>query len=372
MSAADSFGRCIDSWISIQTVTENMLRMRYGLPGYMSPIQAVLSSGGVEIETAKFLSSNQAGQICFENLQPETDYVITFTAGEKSFVLNARTLPRMQGEKLFKLALFADFHISLLQETRHGRLHVESRELMKLAFMQAKLRQCDAALFPGDQTDEGLLPEYEAVMEALAEFPIPCYMTPGNHDIVNGGDEHYRRFFGCGAYLKDFHGFQLISLDTGNGRLAKAENKAVVDALDLDKKVILFTHHQLFADDWIPDANKIICDADDPMAAAMLEKLARCKGIAYIGHKNVAAKAVVNDLVQLNLPQLTHFPAGYLEATYYTDGVVLEFVPITSEVQNEYSRRGTEAARYHSHPDCDCKSKYRDGFTQAYWNGVIR
>lgn len=366
------FGHCADSWISVQSISFDRVQIRFGLSNFTTAISAVLYLNGCEVKRFTPSSANAAGQIVFDDLQPDTAYEVVFSADQQSRTLKFRTQIRPQGEKLFKLAIFADMHISCATEDLHGRLHSESRELMRLAFDQAIRNRCDAAIYPGDMVDAGYQDEYEAVDEALKKLPIPYFVTPGNHDICNGGAERFERFFGSGAYLKDLFDYQLLALDTGDARLNKPANRAVIEAVDPTRPVIMFTHYQLFADDWIPDANRVIDDADDPANVDLLEKLTRCQVIAYIGHKNVATQVKKGNMVQLNMPQLTHFPAGYLEAEFYTDGIWHRFVPITSEIQNEYSRRGTEFARYHSHPACDCKSKYRDGYTVEYWNGVIK
>ena len=57
-----------------------------------------------------------------------------------------------------------------------------------------------------------------------------------------------------------------------------------------------------------------------------------------VGHKNIAVTAKLGNLVQINLPQLTQFPAGYIYAKVYTDGVLLEFCPGLDEFFDEYSR----------------------------------
>ena len=133
---------------------------------------------------------------------------------------------------------------------------------------------------------------------------------------------------------------------------------------------MLFSHFQFFADDWIPDADKVIFDPAE--SKDMLEKIASFHGIGCIGHKNVATQVKMNNFTQINLPQLTHFPAGYLVIDVYKDEFRLCFEPIPGEILNEYSRLGTEAARYHSHPACELKSEYRDKYTQFYWNGVVK
>ncbi|MBE6368699.1 MAG: metallophosphoesterase [Lentisphaerae bacterium] len=368
----NEFGRCADSWIALQRITWNQVQLRFGLGYFTKDISAVLCRGDEEIGRFTPRSTNSAGQIVFDGLQPDTEYGIIFSADGQSCRRTFRTQPEPQGKKLFKLAVFADMHISCATEDLHGRLHSESRSLMQLAFTQAVKNNCDAAIFPGDVVDEGYQEEYEAVAEGLKYLYIPYFTTPGNHDICNGGAARFAQFFGAGAYLKELYGYQLAALDTADEKLDKAANRAVIEAIDPARPVILFTHYQLFADEWIPDANRVIADAQSPANVPLLEKLAACNVIAYIGHKNVATQVKKGNLIQLNMPQLTHFPAGYLEAEFYTDGIWHSFIPIGSEILNEYSRRGIEDARYHSHPACDCKSKYRDGYTVEYWNGVLK
>jgi len=194
--------------------------------------------------------------------------------------------------------------------------------------------------------------------------------VPGNHDVVHGGDERFARLFKNTTFFFERDNIQLAGVDTGNGHLNKPCNREIFERIDPDKPLLLFSHFQLFADEWIPDADKVIFDSDE--CTDMLEKLKNVRGLACVGHKNVAAQVKINDFTQINLPQLTHFPAGYLLLDVYSDEFRVCFEPIPGEILNEYSRLGTEAARYHSHPACQLKSEYRDKYTQFYWNGVIK
>ena len=79
-----------------------------------------------------------------------------------------------------------------------------------------------------------------------------------------------------------------------------------------------------------------------------------------VGHKNVATTAKLGNMVQLNLPQLTQFPAGYLVCSVYTDGILTEFRPGLNEFYDEYSRiRGR---------NFKMTAERRDKHSLALWN----
>ena len=366
------FGRCLESWVSVQSVTWDSVQIRYGLPQFTQVVSVSLYSCGKEVQKNDAVGNNSAGQIRFDGLQPETEYTYTLTANGESFTESFRTLPKPQGEHLFKMAILADPHLSCCGYDVKGRLHAESGDIVRLFLRMIVERGCDIVISPGDLTDEGWPYEYALAEKVMKDFPLPFYATPGNHDIEKDVEHVFQQKFGTGCWIKQYRGYQLVALDTADGLLGKQMNMDVVSAIDLEQSVILFTHCQLWADEWIPDANRVIVDGENPNVAAMLERLSKCKGIFYIGHKNVAAQVKVNNVIQLNTPQPTHFPAGYLEADFYTDGIWHQFIPLPSECQNEYSRLGTEHSKPHSRPGCNCRSAYRDGFTKELWNQVIK
>ena len=134
------------------------------------------------------------------------------------------------------------------------------------------------------------------------------------------------------------------------------------------KTMTSFKSAQLIASS--KDADKVIFDPDE--CVDMLEKFKTMHALACIGHKNVATQQKINNFTQINMPQLTHFPAGYLVIDVYPGEFRLRFEPIPSEILNEYSRLGTEVARYHAHPGCQLKGEYRDHYTDKYWNCVVK
>ena len=343
------------------------MQLRYSHRSWNDPVIAEVSGNGEVLRQEQ--SGNLVGRFIFENLVPGTEYKARVSINDEFIEMDFKTLPEPQTERLFRIALFSDTHISSRINACHGRLHSESISLLR-SLMQQAAKSADYIVGPGDMADGGSAVEFAALEEIIASVNIPVLAVPGNHDVVHGGDERFARLFKNTTFFFERDNIQFAGLNTGNGRLNKACNREVVAKIDPAKAVIIFSHFQLFADEWIPDKDKVIFDSDE--CSDMLEKIKTLHALACIGHKNVAAQVKINNLTQINLPQLTHFPAGYLVLDVYCGEFRLCFEPIPGEILNEYSRIGTEAARYHSHPACALKSEYRDKYTQFYWNGVIK
>ncbi len=365
--SSDIFGRSLECWINIQQVTSNSMMLRYSHRVWSDPVIAEVSGGGEVFHQEQ--SGNLAGRFFFEELTPDTAYKVRVAINDQAIELEFKTLPLPASEKLFQVALFSDTHISTRKNACHGRLHSESIALLR-SLMQQAAKTADYIIGPGDMADGGSAAEFAALEEIISTVNIPVLAVPGNHDVVHGGDERFARLFKNNVFFFERDNIQFAGLDTGNGRLNKACNREVIAQIDPAKAVIIFSHFQLFADDWIPDQDKVIFDSNE--CSDMLEKIKTLHALACIGHKNVATQVKFSNFTQINLPQLTHFPAGYLVLDVYPEEFHLRFEPIPGEILNEYSRLGTEAARYHSHPECEFKSEYRDKYTQIYWNGVVK
>lgn len=362
------FGRSLDCWINIQQITKNSMRLRYSHQlEWNTPVIAELSDGKNIFRQEQ--AGNLAGCFVFEELSANTAYKVKVSIKEQSFELEFQTAPAEKSARLFQVALFSDTHISTQKVAKHGRLHGESISMLRSLMQQAAVT-ADYIIGPGDMADGGKETEFMHLENIIKSVDIPVLAVPGNHDVVHGGDERFLKLFGSTTFFLERDGIQLAGVDTGNGRLNKEHNRQIIDRIDPAKPVMLFSHFQFFADDWIPDADRVIFDPAE--SKDMLEKISTLHGLGCIGHKNVATRVKVNNFTQINLPQLTHFPAGYLVIDVYKDEFILRFEPIPSEILNEYSRLGTEAASYHSHPACELKSEYRDKYTQFYWNGAVK
>ena len=167
------------------------------------------------------------------------------------------------------------------------------------------------------------------------------------------------KIFGKTARVEKHGKLQVLLLDTFNGVLTdKPENIEAVNALDPALPVLVFSHYQLTPDACLKDAKKAISDGDK--AAEILKKLANMKGAIIVGHKNVATTARLGNLIQINAPQLTQFPAGSLYAEIYSDGMRLEFRPAFDEFFDEYSRIRSNASKL--------TSARRDQNSLTVWN----
>ena len=368
--SSQNFGRTLDCWINIQQVTSDFMRLRYShQEAWQTPVEAELFDASNAAVCKQQQQGNRAGCFVFENLSANTYYKVKVSINNQSITLEFQTLPAVNSERIFQVAVFSDTHISTQKFAQHGRLHGESISMLR-SLMQQASESADYIISPGDMADGGKEAEFFHLGNIVRSVNVPVLAVPGNHDVIHGGDERFLKLFGSTTFFFERGGVQIAGVDTGNGYLNKECNRKIIDSIDPGKPVMLFSHFQFFADDWIPDADKVIFDPAE--SKDMLEKIASFHGIGCIGHKNVATQVKMNNFTQINMPQLTHFPAGYLVIDVYKDEFRLCFEPIPGEILNEYSRLGTEAARYHSHPACELKSEYRDKYTQFYWNGVVK
>ena len=286
-------------------------------------------------------ASGRYGRVAFDKLTPGATYTVKVLRGSKTVAERTVILPVVSGKLIGKFALIADAHISLRPDLRYGRLFSCSRAAINDAFKACA--GLDFIAMPGDVTDAGTPGEIAIVKQAVADNPKSRFLAiPGNHDYMNhkAFAAAWSKLFG-GARVEKYGRIQLLMLDTWNGKLTdKKSNLDAIAALDEKAPVIVFSHHQLTPDTFINDAGKIIKDTAE--AAPVLAKLAKMNGMIFVGHKKVATTAKLGNMVQLNLPQLTQFPAGYLVCSVYTDGILTEFRPGLNEFYDEYSRiRGT-------------------------------
>ena len=283
--------------------------------------------------------NDRAGRVVFDQLAPATAYeVVVKRSGKVAAQRKIVTPVEPQGKLLLKMGLVADPHLSLKPDVRYGRLHSKSIEALHNAFADLS-GKCDFIAMPGDVTDASTAEEMKAVADLLKKFPkTKVYAVPGNHDLMErkAFGKFWKKNFG-GARLEKHGNIQILLLDTWNGKLTdKPENIKAIEALDPAKPVIIFSHFQLTASVKIKIKDSFL--RDDPAAEKYLQKLSTMRGMILVGHKNIAVTAKLGNLVQINLPQLTQFPAGYIYAKVYTDGVLLEFCPGLDEFFDEYSR----------------------------------
>ena len=305
--------------------------------------------------------NDRAGRIEFDKLSPNKVYTLTVERSGKEIAKRQVETPAAgKGELLGRFAVIADSHLSLSTDARYGRLHSKSVEVFQDA-LKALDGKVDFIAMPGDVTDASRPLEMQAVASALKAYSKQRFLAvPGNHDLMNRKDfsKFWQQTFGK-ARVEKYGDWQILLLDTWNGNLTdKEENIQAINALDPAKPVIVFSHFQLIADKMVGMKDSSIHDFDK--AAGLLEKLAKMRGMILVGHKNVATRAELGNLVQLNMPQLTQFPAGYIVAELFTDGIRLEFKSAFDLFYDEYSRlRGAAFGQ---------GAERRDKYSLSIWN----
>ena len=342
-------------YFNARSATADSITFQYGIQKPSETgIHIDLFRDGEKISS--FDGSGRFGRVLFSGLEPETEYTAaaSFDAGfsDESYTLNGltgqealesltvpcRTMPVPKGELLVRAALVSDTHVSIITEVQK-RLHCSSAKILADVCRDAAARGCQVMVHGGDLTNATEGKEFEIAKEELAGFPGPVYAVPGNHDAVGRqGKEQarWRKEFGRAAVYEVFGGVQFLGLNTADGSLNKEENFAAAEKLDPEKPAVIFSHFQLVKDDTLNDKNKAISDAEE--CAAILDKIAASKSVIYVGHKNVATVAHLGNVPQINMPQTTQFPMGWLEAEIRTDGIYQKFVFSSNAELEELSR----------------------------------
>ncbi len=340
-------------YFRIRSVSDDSITVQYGLQNPAEPGIAVRLLCGEET-AAEITAPGRFGRILFSGLAPDTDYTaiasyqtppadenpkINGLSGEEalaSLSQTCRTLPSERGELLVKAAFVSDTHVSVIAKVQ-PRLHCISAETLADVCRDAAARGCTLMINGGDVTNAARGEEFAMAEEAMKEFPGKILLVPGNHDIVEDKElVKWRAAFGSEAGCEVIDGVQFLRLDTADGRLGKEKNFEAIDRFDPGLPTVIFTHYQLVGDEDLNDKNKAVSDAG--RCAPQLEKIASSNSVIYVGHKNVAALAHLGNVPQINMPQTTQFPMGWLEAEIRSDGIYQRFVFSTGADREELSR----------------------------------
>ena len=364
----------LEEYFNFISVGADSLTFRYG-QSKAAELEFILK-GGNNTETVK--RSDRAGRIVFKNIKPATEYIITVKRAGKVIAERKVTVPaKAKGELIARFGIVADPHIGLFPDARYGRVFTKSVLMLEESFKDLQKSNVDFIVSPGDISDSSRVQEITEVQKVVKKFPnMTFYCVPGNHDRLNSSKDFSKiwiKTFGKTARLEKHGNLQILMLDTFDGLLAnKEDNLKAIAALDEKLPVIVVSHSQLIADTFLTDPDRVIHDTDkdkdgkfvnSKLAAAVapqLEKLSRMNGFIIIGHKNAATQAKMGNLVQINFPQLTQFPAGYCYAELYTDGMRLEFRPGLDEFYDECSRLRCAVN--------GMNSKERDLYSLTIWN----
>ncbi|MHA1769726.1 MAG: metallophosphoesterase [Candidatus Thorarchaeota archaeon] len=108
----------------------------------------------------------------------------------------------------------------------------------------AQTNQPDFVFHCGDLTPFGQENQYSAVLSALSRFPVPVHVTPGNHDIRQGGTQRYLRYFGAATYSFDVWRAHFTVLNTSGGNMSESQFQWLHDDLagSESEYKFVFTH----------------------------------------------------------------------------------------------------------------------------------
>ncbi len=286
----------------------------------------------------------------FTGLKPGSGYQLIVRQGEKEIVRQTfRTLPLPAGV-LLRGAVLADPHLTQGPDNPKMRLHSRSAAILRTVRTELEKEKTDLLLLPGDVTDRSRVSELKLFQKVFADAPFAFAAVPGNHDRLASREfaAEWKKLFGEPAGYEERNGIQIVRLDTGNGLLNKPGNIEAVKRLDPAKPALIISHYQLVKDDHITDPDAAVKDADRPECRAMLKRIASARAIVPVGHKNLATMTEIDGRVpQINYPQTTQYPNGYLVFRLYPEGMLYSYVPASDEWSEEYSRRlhGSVTAR---------------------------
>ena len=318
---------------TIQSVSKDTVVCRYNL-GPKKSIKVVLEGNGKKMTKA----TNAAfGRITFDKLAPDTKY--TVTVDSKKF--NVKTLPALKSVAV-KGAVLSDPHTSTIPDNPKQRMHSRSKAIIASARKAFDAAKIDVLLVPGDVTDRSFPGEFKAFLKTFQKTSYPVLTTPGNHDyLTKSNPEFYKKTFKFVADYRVINGIQIITLNTWDGKLNKPENIAAVNKLDITKPAIIQSHFQLFKSNiMIKDKNAAIKDSKVPEVKAMLDKISSARAVVFVGHKNSAERiSIGKKAIQINAPQTTQYPAGFLMFEANQEGIAFWYVGAASEYAEEYSRR---------------------------------
>ncbi len=282
---------------------------------------------------------NFCGRLEAVGLEADSPCTARAYAGDREIAaLSFRTLAEVPGSPLLRFAVVADPHVSVDRENRRGRMFQESSCVLREVVDWARSQAMEALLIPGDLTDAGKPEEMGEASGILSAFPGGVFAIPGDHD--RGGKRHPP---GGGSpwpynapFLERWRNMQILGLDTSSGALGGAQRALLAQALESPERLIILSHHDLVLNPAIRDGDAAV---EDHEQIRDLLFQAQKSWVAWCGHKNVPLLLRAGRGAQINAPQTTHYPAGFLSVSVFERALVQQFVPIRSEILRSYSLR---------------------------------
>jgi predicted phosphodiesterase len=171
-----------------------------------------------------------------------------FSVASEDENLNTKNLQRLQGQTAQRLSADSSMSPSALRFVAIGDTHDEYDDLQTAVDALNSRRDVEFVAHMGDQTNLGLLEEFEWTQEVLSDVRVPVLMTIGNHDAISSGWKIYRDMYGPydwsfvhrGVKFVFFNSNTLEFPDTAPDRdwlLSEVEDRQGANA------IVLVTHH---------------------------------------------------------------------------------------------------------------------------------
>ena len=153
--------------------------------------------------------------------------------------------------------------------------------------------------------------------------------------------------------------FSIIGLNTANARLSDEDATMLKNELKHSGPLIIASHYLLFHNPRVYRGAGTKAIVNGLEYSELLNDLARRENvIIYAGHQNVPARFAAGEAMQLNLPQPTQYPCGFILVRAFANGLYHSFVPISSEIIRQWSRQASNAA-VGFHNESQWESEYR-------------
>ncbi len=139
-----------------------------------------------------------------------------------------------------------------------GDTHADYDNLVRTVRAINRGPSLDLVIHLGDQTNQGLLQEYEWEHSVLQELHAPLVFTLGNHDALSSGEAIYQRMYGPLNYAFSHRGYRFVSFNSNTLEFPDSvPDRAWLSNEVFSAKephgVLLFTHHSPETNDSPPD-----------------------------------------------------------------------------------------------------------------------
>lgn len=322
-----------DFHFTVQSVDSDSIVCRYNL-GDAKDLKVTISG---KDKNESLVLDKPFGRFTFKNLVPASDY--TVSAG--NVTVKVKTPEKLENITV-KGAIISDPHLSVLPDNPRQRLHSRSAKMIGEIKKNLDKANINVLLVPGDVTDKSMANDFKIFSDTFKKVNYKVLATAGNHDISNRKNaREFKKAIPKPSSYCDINGIQFVTLNTWNGKLNNPGNAEVIAKLDVARPAVIQSHFQLKkSNDIIKDSNSAIKDTDDPEVKKMLGKIANSRSVVFVGHKNAAEKVVIGDkVVQINCPQMTQYPCGYLMFEANNTAISVKYVPAADAAIEEYSRR---------------------------------